>query len=96
VRSLETAPCREVTLPAGWTPYALAGDAAGNLWMTILTPPGLGRLPVGGDPASEARYEALPQNEGRPMLVTFAADGALWCTRTSTRSAGSPRRVTSP
>jgi virginiamycin B lyase len=74
-----------VDLPAGWTPYALAGDAAGNLWMTILAPPGLGRLPVGGDTADEARYEALPQNEGRPMLVTVAADGALWCTRTDDR-----------
>lgn len=75
--------CREVALPAGWTPYALAGDALGNLWMTLLAPPGLGRMPVRGDTSAEA----LPRNDGdaRPMLVTVAADGALWCSRTDDR-----------
>ena len=85
--SLETAPCRAVALPSGWAPYAVAGDAGGTLWMTVLAPPGLARLlpgetPVRGDGFG---HETLPLNEGRPMLLAVAADGALWCTRTDDR-----------
>ncbi|UQU68033.1 hydrolase [Couchioplanes caeruleus] len=79
--SFEPGTCREVALPPGWAPYALAGDAAGALWMTVLDPPGLARMSPGG----EIRHEALSPDEGRPMLLTVAADGALWCTRTDDR-----------
>ncbi len=65
----------EMTLPPGWTPYAVTGDAAGNLWTTILDPPGLARCSPGDD---GFRHEPLP---GRPMLLAVADDGALWCTR---------------
>ncbi|GLY04491.1 hydrolase [Actinoplanes sp. NBRC 101535] len=65
-------PAREVTLPSGYTPYAVAGD----LWTTILNPPGLLMvLPT-------ERFEPL---EGTPMLLAVATDGALWCTRTDDR-----------
>jgi virginiamycin B lyase len=70
-----------IELPPGWAPYALAGDAAGDLWMTLLQPPGLARLDAGG----EVRPEPLPPGDGTPMLLAVAADGALWCTRTDDR-----------
>ncbi|MEU1753504.1 hydrolase [Micromonospora matsumotoense] len=87
---LEAAQCREVVLPSGWAPYAVAGDAAGNLWMTLLTPPGLARFTpadtsVDGETAAAFQHERLPRGEGRPMLLTVASDGVLWCTRTDDR-----------
>ena len=85
--SLETAPLREVALPSGWAPYAVAGDAVGNVWMTVLAPPGIARVPSGGTPVGDDEFghESLPPDQGRPMLLTVAADGALWCTRTDDR-----------
>ncbi|MGA5299308.1 virginiamycin B lyase family protein [Nucisporomicrobium flavum] len=79
--SLRPEMCREVVLPPGWAPYALARDATGALWTTVLDPPGLARMLPGGG----FEHEALPPDEGRPMLLTVAADGALWCTRSDDR-----------
>lgn len=87
---LTTALCREVVLPPGWAPYAVTGDAAGTLWLTVLTPPGLARFDpaetaVGGEAGPAFRHECLPHREGQPMLAAVATDGALWCTRTDDR-----------
>ncbi|WP_229069059.1 hydrolase [Actinoplanes sp. DH11] len=42
----------EVALPSGWAPYAVAGDSAGRLWATVLTPAGLAHVdPAHVDPA---------------------------------------------
>ncbi|MBB2941114.1 virginiamycin B lyase [Actinoplanes lutulentus] len=67
----------ELTLPEGWSPYAVAGDSTGTLWLTILAPPGLAHLTPGepGDPW----IEPLPQ--GQPMLLSIAGD-VVWFTRT--------------
>ncbi|GLY03084.1 virginiamycin B lyase [Actinoplanes sp. NBRC 101535] len=86
----ETALCREMVLPSGWAPYAVAGDATGNLWMTILTPQGLTRFmpaetSVDGEADFTFRHERLPRSDGHPMLLAVATDGALWCTRTDDR-----------
>jgi virginiamycin B lyase len=62
------------TLPSGWTPYAVIGDAAGDIWTTLLDPAGLACLSAD----SEIRLEPL---DGRPMLLTITADGSLWYTR---------------
>ncbi|WP_433788812.1 Vgb family protein [Actinoplanes sp. CA-252034] len=67
----------EVTLPVGWAPYAVAGDHDGTLWTTILDPPGLARVTPDG-----LRHEAF---DARPMLLTVATDGAIWCTRSDDR-----------
>lgn len=86
--SHEAARCREVLLPAGWAPYALAGGTGGDLWMTILDPPGLAWLRPGAPPDGDDGFahEALPRlAEGSPMLLAVAADGALWCTRADDR-----------
>nr|WP_232344296.1 hydrolase [Actinoplanes awajinensis] len=68
----------------------MAGDAAGDLWMTMVTPPGLARFSPadasgGGETASALRHEFLPRRDGHPMLLTVASDGALWCTSTDGR-----------
>ncbi|BEL03900.1 virginiamycin B lyase [Actinoplanes sichuanensis] len=67
---------REVILPEGWAPYAVAGDPAGDLCATILDPPGIARVVDG-----EIRHEPL---DSRPMLLAVA-DGSLWCTRSDDR-----------
>ncbi|MEV4830966.1 hydrolase [Micromonospora sp. NPDC049257] len=87
---LETAPHREVALPPGWAPYAVTGDTTGNLWMTLVTPPGLARFDpadtaTGGGATSAVRHERLPHSDGHPMQLTVAPDGALWCTSTDDR-----------
>ncbi|BCY10225.1 hydrolase [Actinoplanes sp. L3-i22] len=63
------------TLPSGWTPYAVTGDATGTIWTTLLKPHGLGRIST----TSEIHLEPLT---GQPMLLATAPDGALWYTRT--------------
>ena len=66
----------EVDLPTGWSPYAVAGNAAGEVWTTLIEPPGLARVrPV-------LRPEALPAGV---MQLSFGPDGALWYTRTDGR-----------
>jgi virginiamycin B lyase len=77
-----SAPISEVALPAGWSPYAVTGDATGTLWMTILSPPGIARLRPG---ETEVAPASLLPSEGRPMLLTVAADGALWCSHSDDR-----------
>ena len=81
---LEAARCREVVLPSGWAPYAVAGDAAGNLWMTLLTPPGLARFPpadtsVDGETAAAFRHERLPHAGHTPSRSTRTADAGSRC-----------------
>ena len=66
---------REVNLPDGWAPYAVAGDATGRLWMTVLTPPGLAWL----DPGGEIGHE--PFAAGQPMQLSIGPDSAVWYTR---------------
>ncbi|MEU4159153.1 hydrolase [Actinoplanes sp. NPDC026670] len=68
---------REVNLPEGWAPYAVAADASVVLCATILDPPGIARRLDG-----EIRHEPL---DGRPMLLAVTPDGALWCTRSDDR-----------
>ncbi|MFG1926890.1 hydrolase [Cryptosporangium sp. NPDC048952] len=60
----------EIAVPG--SPYALTGDADGNVWATLLDPPGLARVAAG-----EVSVEPLPD---RPMLLTVAPDDALWYT----------------
>ena len=66
----------ETDLPPGWSPYAVAGNAAGEVWTTLVEAPGLARV----RPA--LRSEALPVGV---MQLSFGADGSLWYTRTDGR-----------
>jgi virginiamycin B lyase len=81
----------ELTLPQGWAPYAVAGDPDGNLWTTILDPPGLARVAAGDvrhEPLGERREPRDVRHEpldGRPMLLAVTADGTVWCTRSDDR-----------
>jgi virginiamycin B lyase len=87
---------REIRLPAGWTPYAVTLDVAGDVWTTLLAPAGLGRLraaaaprddvavPDRPEPGEAARLEEIPDG-GQPMLLAFDADETLWYTRTDDR-----------
>ena len=62
----------DVTLPAGWSPYALAVVHDGGLWATILSPPGLARVD-----AADPELIAL---DAAPMLV-LPVGSALWVSR---------------
>jgi virginiamycin B lyase len=80
--------CREVILPVGWAPYAVTGDAAGRVWMTVLTPSGLARMDpatalTGDEPGAGIVHE--PFSAGRPMQLSIGADGSVWYTRTDDR-----------
>ncbi|GAA4603496.1 virginiamycin B lyase [Actinoplanes octamycinicus] len=71
---------REVRLPDGWTPYAVAAGPDGMIWTTVLDPPALAGLRDG----VVVRRHPLP-DEVRPMLLTAAPDGTIWYTRTDDR-----------
>jgi virginiamycin B lyase len=70
----------EVTLPDGWTPYAVAAAPDGTIWTTLLTPASLVALRDG----VVARRHPLP-GEVKPMLATVAPDGTVWSSRTDDR-----------
>jgi virginiamycin B lyase len=79
---------REVNLPAGWAPYAVTGDAAGHVWMTVLTPAGLARVDpaaalAGDGPGAGIVHE--PISAGQPMQLSIGSDSAVWYTRTDDR-----------
>ncbi|MEU4692415.1 hydrolase [Actinoplanes sp. NPDC023714] len=65
-----------VELEEGWAPYAVAGDASGDIWFTVLNPPGLARVGPG------MRHE--PTGDGRPMLLSVTGD-TVWYTRSDDR-----------
>ncbi|BBH71715.1 virginiamycin B lyase [Actinoplanes sp. OR16] len=60
----------------GWAPYAVAADAAGDIWLTVLTPPGLARV------TPDLHHE--PIRSGQPMLLSIAGD-TIWYTRSDGR-----------
>lgn len=64
----------EVTLPDGWAPYAVTGDATGTLWTTILDPPGIARV-TPGDVRREA--DVRPGTDVRPGAVNVGQEAVL-------------------
>lgn len=79
---------REVQLPPGWAPYAVAGDAAGHVWMTVLTPPGLARIDPAAALTDDEPWAGIvhePLSAGQPMQLSIGSGSAVWYTRTDDR-----------
>ncbi|WP_203897076.1 Vgb family protein [Virgisporangium aliadipatigenens] len=76
---------RVIELPDGWAPYALAADADGGIWMTLVAPAGLARL----DPAAAAGPPALHGigADARPMQLVARSTGSVAYPRTDDRIA---------
>ncbi|MET0426023.1 MAG: hydrolase [Actinoplanes sp.] len=72
---------REVALPTGWAPYALAATPDASVWMTLLAPGALARL----EPDGEVTLHEIAGDPARPMLLAAGADGTLWYTRSDDR-----------
>jgi virginiamycin B lyase len=69
---------REVALPAGSAPYAIARTPDGALWVTLVTAGVLARLAPEGDGFTLHEPVAGPC---QPMQVAVGADGSVWYTR---------------
>jgi virginiamycin B lyase len=62
---------------AGAGPYAVAVDADGVAWTTLVHSGQIARLPPGGPP----ELHELGNPAARPSLLALAPDGAVWFTR---------------
>lgn len=61
----------------GAGPYAVAVDASGVAWITLVHSGQVARLPPGGEPSL---YD-LGNPASRPSLLALGRDGAVWVTR---------------
>lgn len=61
----------------GAGPYAVAVDAAGVAWVTLVHSGQVARLPPGGPP----ELHDLDNPAARPSLLALGPDGAVWVTR---------------
>ncbi|GAA5120109.1 Vgb family protein [Pseudonocardia adelaidensis] len=61
----------------GAGPYAVAVDAAGVTWTTLVHAGQVARIPPGGPP----ELHDLGNPDARPSLLALAPDGAVWVTR---------------